>query len=318
MKIALLGGGLDMNRLSQKLKKQSHHVHCFLTLRHSQEDFNGITLMELLIESQVNYTIVDTELDLRNKINSEEFDLVLGLGPAWVISRDTLRCAKQWVNINFIPVPKFMGGAHSTWQILNEQFSSSIVFQEMSFPVDRGNILARYDFHYGPEHLTPQSRFEENSRQLMLFIDDALLKISIKNGTPKVSIDYKDREYWPRLNSEIHGWIDWNWSGEEIAKFVGAFGSPYIGAHTNLLGNTLYFRTAEFSECENIHPFSAGIIIRQETKNEFIVAVRGGHLKVTIIVAPTLESTFLEGLRFHTPIGKLDLARSTNLRSTDL
>ena len=55
MKIALLGGGLDMNRLSQKLKKQSHHVHCFLTLRHSQEDFNGITLMESLIESQVNY-----------------------------------------------------------------------------------------------------------------------------------------------------------------------------------------------------------------------------------------------------------------------
>jgi methionyl-tRNA formyltransferase len=211
-----------------------------------------------------------------------------------------------------------MGGAHSTWQILNQESIGSIIFQEMDFPVDRGCVLAKYDFLYQPEHRTPQARMEENLRQIVRVIHEALQKVMASADSPGITLDFSSREYWPRLNSEIHGWIDWNWSGEEIASFIGAFGPPYIGAHSNLLGNTIYLKTAEFIETGQVHPFSAGIILRQDGENQFTIAVRGGHLKITTKPISNLKSVFLEGFRFYSPISKLDSARSTNLRSKDL
>ena len=43
----------------------------------------------------------------------------------------------------------------------------------------------------------------------------------------------KNSSYWPRLNSEIHGWINWDWKGNEINTFIKSFGKPYVGAHTH-------------------------------------------------------------------------------------
>jgi methionyl-tRNA formyltransferase len=318
MNIALLGGGIGMNQLAIALERKSHNVHCYFSPRHAWEEINGISMVKLMNDYGIKHSIAETEQDFGEQIRGKSYDLVLGLGPAWLISRATLNYAKKWVNINSIPAPKFLGGAHSTWQILNQNFIGSTVFQEMEYPIDRGRILAKYDFSYKPEHYTPQSRFEENSRQLILIIEEALHNIMNKVSDQGILIDYSDREYWPRLNSEVHGWIDWAWSGNEIVNFVQAFGSPYIGAHSNLLENTVYFKAAEFVENQGMHPFSAGIIIRQNGKDEFVVAVKGGYLRVLTKPVPNLESLFLEGLRFHSPISKLDIARSTNLRSKDM
>ena len=38
--------------------------------------------------------------------------------------------------------------------------------------------------------------------------------------------DEKNSSYWPRLNSKIHGWIDWSWSPKEISDFIKAFDDP--------------------------------------------------------------------------------------------
>ena len=36
----------------------------------------------------------------------------------------------------------------------------------------------------------------------------------------------------PRLDTQIHGFIDWNWTAKHIVDFINAFGSPYQGATT--------------------------------------------------------------------------------------
>ena len=36
----------------------------------------------------------------------------------------------------------------------------------------------------------------------------------------------KNSTYWPRIDTESHGWINWNWSGEEILNFIKAFDDP--------------------------------------------------------------------------------------------
>ena len=40
--------------------------------------------------------------------------------------------------------------------------------------------------------------------------------------------------YYPRLNTEINGWIDWNMKSFEIERFINAFDDPYSGSSTTI------------------------------------------------------------------------------------
>jgi methionyl-tRNA formyltransferase len=318
MRIALLGGGLDMLSLPLALGKWCQNVHCYLAPRHSQEEFDGVPLGDLLSNSGIRNFVVKSESELKLKIKNQNYDLVLGIGPAWIISEATLLLAKTWVNINAIPIPKYMGGAHSSWQLLNGDFAGAITFQEFSHPVDKGRILAMFRFTYLPEHSTPEFRIKENSRQLLLILGEAMTAIISSSVGMKEELNLGESEYWPRLNTEIHGWIDWQWSGLEIVSFIQAFGRPYPGAHSELLGETVYFEGAATLEPRKLHPFSAGIIIKSHSNGGVDIATKDGILRVRIKLAKNMASNYLEGLRFHSPIEKLESARITNLRSKDM
>ena len=54
--------------------------------------------------------------------------------------------------------------------------------------------------------------------------------------------------YWPRLSSEINGWIDWNISGLDLELFIRAFDNPYKGAMTNWRGEKVYIKNSFFKE----------------------------------------------------------------------
>lgn len=318
MRIALLGGGLDMLSLPHALGKWCQSVHCYLAPRHGREEFDGVTLGNLLNNSKIQNFLVKSESELKLMIKNQEYDLILGIGPAWIISEETLLLAKNWVNINAIPIPKYMGGAHSSWQLLNGDFAGAITFQELSLPVDTGKILAMFRFPYLPEHSTPELRLRENSRQLLLVLTEAMNAIISSSVGMNEELNLGESEYWPRLNTEIHGWIDWGWRGLEIVNFIQAFGSPYPGAHSELLNETVYFKAAVVLESMKLHPFSAGIIIKSHSNGSIDIATKDAILRVTIKQVENMASKRLEGLRFHTPIEKLELARTTNLRSKDM
>ena len=42
--------------------------------------------------------------------------------------------------------------------------------------------------------------------------------------------------YWPRLKTDINGWVDWSLKIDSIERFICAFDEPYSGAKT-FLGN---------------------------------------------------------------------------------
>ena len=44
-----------------------------------------------------------------------------------------------------------------------------------------------------------------------------LLAIEKMNFQINTQLDYHST-YWPRLNSDIHGWIDWNWSLNQMSR----------------------------------------------------------------------------------------------------
>ena len=315
MKIALLGGGLDTLALPRALHLECESVDCYLAPRHALEVYNGKTLKELLDESNVANFVVKNDFVFQSLIKDKGYDLVLGLGPAWIISKETLSCAANWVNIHPIPIPKYLGGAHSTWQILHEDNLGSIVFQEISFPVDRGKILAKFDFTYTSEQSNTQYRLNENSKQLIQVINEAVAAIMGRSSTSEIDQDFGEREYWPRLNTGAQGLIDWSWTALEIVRFMQAFGLPFVGAHSELLGEVVYFEDAVLLERKELHPFSAGVIVRSNSQCLLDIAVKDGLIRVKVRLPVKLESEYLEGLRFHTPIEKLEIAKKMYLRA---
>ena len=97
-----------------------------------------------------------------------------------------------------------------------------------------------------------------------------------------------------------------------------AFGLPFVGAHSELLGEVVYFEEAVLLERKELHPFSAGVIVRSNSQCLLDIAVKDGLIRVKVRLPVKLESEYLEGLRFHTPIEKLEIAKKMYLRAKDL
>ena len=62
---------------------------------------------------------------------------------AWIFSDKIIELFNQNIfNYNGIPVPLYLGGAHFTWQILNQSRRGGAFIQRITSDVDRGSVVA--------------------------------------------------------------------------------------------------------------------------------------------------------------------------------
>ena len=109
--------------------------------------------------------------------------------------------------------------------------------------------------------------------------------------------------YWPRLNTEIQGFIDWDWDAKFIKKFIDAFDNPYKGSRTFLKEREVILKKATFSESDEFHPFQRGLIFRKHQGKVYIACING-ELVIEEITDnddnPIFDDVRL-GDRLHTP-----------------
>jgi len=317
MKIALVGGGQGILTALTVLHPWSDEIHCYFSSRHGKELIDGIILKNHLSKIKVAHWEANSEKEFAQLIQNKEFDLVFGMGPEWIFSASTLSLAKRWININIIPFPRYIGGAHVTWQILNSDLEGCVVFQEMISEVDKGEILAKYDFLYSSANDNPNVRFERNQEELKKKLPEFMSNYSLENTFQQQIDANQESEYWPRLSTEIHGWIDWSWSALDILRFISAFSSPYPGARTRLGNDVILIRSGKILELRDFHPFSAGIILRKKGEIWLAVACRDAILELECKIPNQLIKTFLNGSRLFTTQDDLETARRSNLKTRD-
>ena len=138
-------------------------------------------------------------------------------------------------------------------------------------------ISKKFDFEYThKETKSPYLMLKRNINEL-----ERSLKIWMNSvGEHKITLDYSQSEYWPRLLSSIHGWIDWNWNSHELIQFIQAFGSPYGGARCLFADSEVILLEAEVIEKRTIHPFASGIILRCEGDDYLVIASRDGIMRI--------------------------------------
>lgn len=254
--------------------------------------------------------------------------LALSIAAAWIFKKDFIdRFNGRLVNSHGTRLPQNRGGGGFSWQILRRNRLGFAVIHQVDPGIDTGNIIKCKEFIYPDYCRTPRDfeefYWEKNRALIYEFISE------IKTGKELELI--KQQEYfstlWPRLATDIHGFIDWSWPLADIESFICAFDDPYKGASAHINGKRVFLKKActDFND-GGFHPFQTGIVYRK-TSGALFIATKEGALLIKQVSDENGKNMFDQinlGDRFYTPQEYLEKAKSfravytpEGLRSTD-
>ncbi len=240
--------------------------------------------------------------------------LIISFGAPFIIKQSLIDLyGGRVINSHGAPLPEFRGGGGLSWRFLAGDTRGATLFHRVTTIIDDGPILYRKDFQFPwPVQSIKEWMIIDQQEQesgLLDFLDRLLA------GEKFLDID-QDKSlatYFPRLNTDLQGFIDFRWPGEMISRFIGAFSEPYSGASTFVKKNRVRILSADFvrGDTDPQHPFLFGLVIRVHL-NFYWVICRNGFLKIPTV---DLKSTcsIKEGDRLHTPASVLDDALSTRV-----
>jgi methionyl-tRNA formyltransferase len=254
------------------------------------------------------------KLDIHNLKNlGIDFNnsIALSFGAPWIIRQEFIDLLQNNViNFHGTRLPQNRGGGGPSWQILRNANYGNCLAHLIDTGVDTGDILKTEEFIYR-DCKTPRDYMDYNINKnytfIKKFIDDICNGVEFK---PIIQTEYFS-SYWPRLNTETHGWIDWSWSGFDIYKFICAFDDPYAGAHSYLNNKKVYLKDAFWDTNDgDFHPFQSGIIYRNNNSYKAIASKGGTILVKNIFDENGNEPKFNVGDRLFTPQKQLEDALS--------
>jgi len=319
--IFLIGGEDIMVRCASLARGQGWPVTAIVAPRHAEQTLpiSGDNQIDALKEVGADtHTVEDINHwpEFPALTAAASHALALCFGPAWIFSQDVMaRFGAGMINFNGIPVPRYLGGAHYTWQIMNGDRTGACVLQEITAHVDHGAILRRRDFVHPPAVRIPQGYFESNYDEGTAFLAEVLAEM--KAGKPFEPVPFESidsgRVYFPRLFTVENGHIDWSWTAHEIERFCCAFDRPYPGAATEIDKTLVRLSDVRVEPLEGgTHPFANGLVVRRRPDEAWIAAQDG----ILVVGKASFEdgsdamAMLKEGRRLMTPTAQLDHARA--------
>lgn len=327
--IILIGGGDLMVASANILKKLNFNVTIIAATRHINEQLM-LTDETLLLACQ-KLSITPIVLNDINQLSTQELAAIIPenaiaicFGPAWIFCEKVIQKFRHGMfNINAIPVPHYLGGAHYSWQLLNNNREGGCFFQQITNKVDQGDILAKHQFSISTQANTPHDYFVENVQQGIVFVQK-LSKMFINEelfSPISYEVYNENRIYLPRLRTDKQAYINWQWQAEDIVSFCQGFDDPYLGSATFINGQIIRLKKLKCIKLNNddtnnnekvsaMHPFCYGIIIKKTT-NKIVVAANNGFIELIEVLdvqGQCMKTRLKEGMRLYTPSDILDQA----------
>lgn len=313
----LLGGGKILSELSLWLKLEKIKVRVITSFRQSEEYVGGMKLHVFLDANNIDYLITkDIESNnVLNFINHPKQTFFLSIGAAWIFKESVISnfFNNTLFNLHGSRLPQNRGGGGFSWQILTNNKFGFCVLHLVDKGVDTGNIIQFEEFLY-PAACRIPTEYEK------VYIEKNLsfLKSFIKSTNEKVNYfqhilqqEYFS-SYWPRLNTEINGWIDWSLSALEIERFICAFDDPYDGAKTYINNTLVKLKSVMLSQQDGMfHSYQSGIIYRVND-NWICVSLKHYSLiieKVYNDLGENIINQIQVGDRFFTPMNKIEFSK---------
>jgi methionyl-tRNA formyltransferase len=312
--IVFLGGGELLRKLVLWSKKLNISIKVVSSQRHSLEEYDGILLKEFLMEEKVEHIITN---DISSKIVKEFIgknnnSFFLSLGAAWIFKTDIISSLfnNKLFNLHGTRLPQNRGGGGFSWQILSANRFGFCTLHLVDGGVDMGDIVCSDEFLYPPSCRIPSDYqaiyLEKNFNFIKKFITRNDKELELTKQSENFS------SYWPRLNTDINGWIDWGMNAIEIDRFICAFDNPYNGARTLLNSQSVRVKGVSITQQDNVfHSYQTGIIYRK-SKQWLCVCLKEYTLIIEDIRNDKGENIFdlvSVGDRMHTPVEKIELSK---------
>ncbi len=311
--IVLLGGARLLAEFAPHVKKQ-FQTTAFIAPRHfSEKVSDSETLGDSIKRNQIPFLIID---DINKRPEAEKAitsrTLGIGLGPAWEFKKDIIdKFGGKLVNFMGIRLPRYRGGAHYTWQILRGNKVGACNLQIIKENIDSGEVIKNEEYALPSTARIPRDYFDVAMVEEISFLNKFLAEVKAQKDFSLTKLDESTAEYYPFLSTVNQAFIDWNWSGGDIAKFICAFDEPYAGASTFIDGKLIRLKNCTLDKNEKpFHPFASGVIFRK-WGNALYVATTQGALIVRGIFDETgkdLMQSIAVGQRIYTPLKFLDEA----------
>jgi len=222
--------------------------------------------------------------------------LIFCVNCKWILSKEMIDLFPGRVfNYHNSALPEQRGAACHSWRLMQGIDFTRLTIHEVTSSVDKGKVYVQDEVEFdGSISNLDQSYQFIAPREGRLFSD-------FLNGT-YIPLEQTEDEsyYWPKLSTEVNGYIDWSWTAEEITSFCNAFDKPFDGASTFLLGARASFsNVVSVNDRYNFHPFQSGLIYRIKGSSVY-VATRCGGLCVKELKLDRSINVRV-GLRFVTP-----------------
>lgn len=302
--IVLLGHGVGVKFVVESLATSNIGYKVVAVITHPYTDH--ISDLEMLekrkdIYGEFGYNVFDLKQDFNipvyeyNDVNETEVvNLIELFSPTYIISigcrniikSDFLRKFNQKVlNIHTTPLPEYRGAASDSWMILNGEWGTKkygcLHFIDQG--IDTGDIVEK-EYYDISNFSYPIDVFKSRMSIFKSLIIKGLLKLSQPDFVPEKQYA-NSATVFPRLITKRDGHINFkNWEGEDIIKFIYAFGYPFPGAYCFLNDVKLCILKAEFLQGKLFHPFANGLIVGKNDNNEYKIVVKGG-----VCLVKTLE-----------------------------
>jgi len=314
--VILMGNGLLTANCAGQLEADGYDVLLAISPRHSQEIVtrDGDSLIEHLQKKNLKFVVSD-DINADDRVTGIISNTTLGLslGSAWIFRQEFIDLfGGNLLNMHGARLPQERGGGFS-WQILRENHLGCCLIHQVDKGIDTGPIVKYKEYSFPMKCRIPQDYMDVAESEDFEFLLEFFREIKAKQTFKNIEqLEYLST-YWPRLSSEHHGYIDWDWDIWQIERFICAFDDPYKGASTFANGHRVFLKDCFLHLSDGTHhPFQSGIIYRKSPTRLF-VAGNGGSIVLGTVTTQDEASIFKNirvGDRFHTPIDLLQKAKN--------
>jgi len=281
--IVLLGGGRLLRQIALWAVSEGAPLKVITSPRHAEEIDDGETLLDFCLRQKIKHLVVEqiTEQSVVSFLSDTQQYFYLSLGAAWIFKSEVIEKLfnNQLFNLHGTRLPQNRGGGGFSWQIMMGNRFGFCVLHQVDGGVDTGDIIATDEFIYPPTARIPEDYEKIYLSKNLDFVIDFIE--AHRNGAEVVKPIRQSEwfsTYWPRLNTELNGYVDWSLSANEVERFICAFDAPYKGASTFLNGKKVFLRKVSISAQDgSFHSFQSGLIYRK-SKEWVCVAIRGATL----------------------------------------
>ena len=310
-KVLILGGDNLTLKILDYLKNNFEYK-ILSSKRNLNNKINNIKFEDYLLKYKANYKLVSSissSIEFNKQYNSKNA-IYLCMSSPWILKKKDLKKIRPIIlNSHGTRLPQYRGGASFSWLAMNRVrfgFNNLYIIDDK---IDSGKIIDYDEFLY-PHHLrTPAEYFEFYMKRQVSFIIEQLEKFKkIKRIIDPIKQQEYLSSYYPRLNHNIHGWIDWSLNFLDLNNFVNSFGNPLPGCATYYNKNKVFIKRSSLNyEDPIINSYKSGMIYRKG-KGWICVSANGGSLIIEEVIYKNknIIDSMKIGNRFYTPQKKVE------------